>query len=233
MAEHVHQITAALPRGRASRRCRRNAVAEEQQIPTHHAETDVVGKAQLGLAIDDLHGRQLHDIGVDRVGVRPRHAAIGRVRHGRIEIASVARDAFVQRAPEIVGRPAADAVVRIGRDVGRVDRAEAAFHREAAGERGAARRGVASGAIGRLGQIFPARDDPLRRVRHLQRAAAVAAQDVDRDEASEHDRADARGRHGEPDQPPCRRMPDAEAPCAHAPSRVRPGVVKMRSRTAW
>ena len=164
MPEHVHQITAALPCRGASGRHRRKAVVQEQQVPAQHPEADVEREIQLGPAVCHVHRTQLHHISVDRIRIRPRHAAIGRVGHCRIELLPVAPDPVVQRPPEILCAPAADAIVGIGRDVGRVDRAEAALHRQAAGKWRAARSGMAGGAVRRLGRdIFRARRRPAAR----------------------------------------------------------------------
>src|SRR5437660_9907361 len=54
------------------------------------------------------------------------------------------------------GMTRADADAIYGRDIGRVDRAEAARHGKAAGIGRATRGGVAGGAVRRRGQIFPA-----------------------------------------------------------------------------
>ena len=166
MAQHVDEIAAALPGGRASGRGRRQAVGQEQQVPPHHSQADIVGEIELGPAVRHLHRPQLHQIGVDRIGIRPRHAAIGGIGHRGIERLAVAPRAVMQRLPEIIGAPAADAVVGIGRDIGGVDHPEAALHRQAAGKRRAARRGVAGGAVRRFGEIFPARHHLGRRTRH-------------------------------------------------------------------
>ena len=52
----------------------------------------------------------------------------------RKEMRAVARDPFVHGAPKGRLRPGADAALRIGRDVGRIERAEWGCEREAAGE---------------------------------------------------------------------------------------------------
>jgi hypothetical protein len=65
----------------------------------------------------------------------------------RIQLPPVAPDPIMERAPEILRAPAADAVVGIGRDIGRVDRVEAALHWQTAGKWRAARGGVACGAV--------------------------------------------------------------------------------------
>jgi hypothetical protein len=63
----------------------------------------------------------------------------------------------VQGAPELVGRPAAEAGVGVGGEVRRKDVAERRLDRPAAGEKAPAARGVAAGAVAGAGERFAAR----------------------------------------------------------------------------
>ena len=91
MPQHVDQIAAALPRRPSFRLEAAGRLSlQEQQVPAQHSEADVVGEVELGPAVRHFHRPQLHQIGVDRVRIGPRHAAIGRVGHRRIELLAVA-----------------------------------------------------------------------------------------------------------------------------------------------
>jgi hypothetical protein len=86
--------------------------------------------------------------------------------------------------------------------------------------------GVAGGAVRGLGQVFSARDDVARRAHCLQRAAGPAGAEVSRRERGHGDAGDEDNR-GDDDDPP------TDAAHHHASSRVRPGVARTTSRTAW
>ncbi len=69
---------------------------------------------------------------VDDIGER--QTLIGDVGEGRIEVRAVRRHAELHRIDEVEERPLADAVVRIRRDVGRVERTEGRGEGASAGE---------------------------------------------------------------------------------------------------
>ena len=95
------------------------------------------------------------------------HALVGGIGEGRVEVAAAGRDAELHGVDEIEVRPAADAIFRIGRDVGRVEGAELRLQRLTAAElqrllsagagRGMAGFAAASpehlGAIGEVGRV--------------------------------------------------------------------------------
>jgi hypothetical protein len=60
----------------------------------------------------------------------------------------------VHNSVEIIRGPRADAGFRIGRDVGRIDRAKGRCHRQATGEQSSARIRVAGDAIPGARQVF-------------------------------------------------------------------------------
>ena len=78
--------------------------------------------------------RQRVEIGLEVEQVLDAHALIGGVGEGRIEVDAARRDAELHGVDEIEVRPAADAVIRIGRDVGHVEGAEGGLQRLAATE---------------------------------------------------------------------------------------------------
>jgi hypothetical protein len=83
-----------------------------------------------------FHGRQVHQVRVERADVLV--GELGEVVDGEgggEEMLAVARDAVTQRPGECVERPVADAGFRIRRDVARIDGAEQARKRPAAGTR--------------------------------------------------------------------------------------------------
>ena len=75
---------------------------------------------------------------VERVDVGARDPRVEVVRHRRVHVLAVLVHAGVQRAVEVVARPAADAGVGVGRDVGRQHVAERRVEAQAARERRAA-----------------------------------------------------------------------------------------------
>src|SRR5438034_11769803 len=75
------------------------------------------------------------------------------VRKCGIEMPSGAIDAVVHGARKILAAPESDTGVRIGRDVGRVDRAERRRQRQPAGEWLASELGVAGTAVTDSGEL--------------------------------------------------------------------------------
>ena len=83
-----------------------------------------------------LHRRQRFQIGEQVAHVVEPHALVGRVGKRRIVVTAVRRGALQHRGDEIRLAPFADAVVAIGRDVRRIERAERRFQPEPAAELG-------------------------------------------------------------------------------------------------
>src|SRR5207248_864452 len=101
---------------------------------------DAVGAVRLP------HRLARHHEGVERGEVLAGELGEMVVRKRRIEMPAVAIDALAQRARKCLQRPATDAAVGVGRDVGAVDRAERRLDRRAAGIGLAILRGVAAEA---------------------------------------------------------------------------------------
>jgi hypothetical protein len=158
MAERLDQISAAIPLRALARLGHEPLLAEEQYPPRQHAEADVEGKAQLVLAVLLPDRTDAAEKGPQRLEIVLADPREGVERHGRIEILAVSSYAGVNGLLELVKRPRPDAGVAIGRDVGRIHRAERRVHLQPAGIRLAGLGGVAGHAVGGLGEIAAARD---------------------------------------------------------------------------
>ena len=102
-----------------------------------------------------MHRGQAEKIGFDRQRVGVGHVGIGRIRHRRIKQRTVAADALVQGIEKLLVRVIADAGFLVGRDVGRIHRADQwQIEGEAARIGLNAWRGVTGDAIGGMGEIF-------------------------------------------------------------------------------
>ena len=80
-----------------------------------------------------MHRRQAEQIGLDRQRIGVGHVGIGGVRHRRIKPCAVAADAAMDRVKKILVAVIADAGFLVGRDVGRIQRAERQPDRQPAG----------------------------------------------------------------------------------------------------
>src|SRR5579862_4470364 len=103
-----------------------------------------------------------------------------RVGKGRIKMPAVAMDAFAHGALEGGVRPAADAGLDVGRDVGAVDEAERRFDGAPAGVEDAVGRGMAGRAVAERGELpaaFDGRGGEYRRVRLFDRRDRSKGQD--------------------------------------------------------
>ena len=154
MAEAFDQIGAAVPLRRFGRIGLVLALVEEQRAPSEDQRAVVEGKLQIVRTVDLLHRRDRAQIGEDRVAVLARDLGVGGKRHRRIDQPAVGEAPVMHHLVELVGRPLADAGLRIGRDVGGVERAERRLHRQAAGKGLAFARGVAGDAVAGAGQVF-------------------------------------------------------------------------------
>ena len=124
MAGAVHQIGAAIPlRGFRCVGLERLAV-EEQKLPAAERAPHVEGKRHVVVAHAALHGRQRLDVGEQVAHVLGAHALVGGVGKRREVVAAVRRRALQHRGDEVRLAPFADAVVRVGREVRDVERAE-------------------------------------------------------------------------------------------------------------
>ena len=154
MAEAFDQIGAAVPLRRFGRIGLVLAFLEEQRAPAEDQRAVVEGKVQIVRPVDLLHRRDRAQIGIDRVAVLARHLGVGGERHRRIDQPAVGETPVMHHLVELVGRPHPDAGLRIGRDVGGVERAERRLHRQAAGKGLAFARGVAGDAVAGAREVF-------------------------------------------------------------------------------
>ncbi len=105
-----------------------------------------------------MHRRETEEIGLDREPIGIGHIGIAGIRHCRIKPFAFVVDTPVQGIQELRIAPVADAGFLVGRDVGRIDRAERKLERQTSGKWHAALRRVAGGAVGGARQIFAAPD---------------------------------------------------------------------------
>ena len=158
MADAFHQIGAAQPL-RAARRVRREGRGVvKQRIPARQQRTHIEREGQLRFWRLGLHGGLRHQVAIQRLHVRVAQLGIGRVRKRGIELAAVLVYALAHGAFECGVRPAADAGVVVGRDVGGIDRAEGGVQRQPARVGLASWRSVAGDAITRGGDKAAAFD---------------------------------------------------------------------------
>ncbi len=114
---------------RALRRQRRlRAQVQEQQVPARDERAELQREMQPVGQRRGTHRLPRHEVGVERVDVRVLHAREVLVGEGRIEQVAVPCDALAQRPGKGRFGPQPDAGLAIGRDVGRVDRAERRGH---------------------------------------------------------------------------------------------------------
>ena len=158
MAEAFDQIGAAIPCLGFGRVGLKYAGLVEQRIPSRHQRAQVERKRQRILRRLRAHRRLRHQIGIERLHVGVGGPGEMRVGKRRIEMPAVAMNALAHRAFEGGIGPRADSGFDIGRDVGRVDRAERRRQRLAAGVEDAVRRGVADRAVAERGELLAARD---------------------------------------------------------------------------
>ncbi|CAM2151862.1 hypothetical protein PT2222_270036 [Paraburkholderia tropica] len=154
VAESFDQIRAAIPFDRFGRIGLVFALAEEQRAPADQQVAVVEREFQLMRTARHVYRRHRAQIGVDRIRIRARDLGVAREREGRVEQAAVFRAARVHGAVEVVAAPLADAVLVVGRDVRRVERAEGRGHRQAAREGLAAAHRVTGDAVAGAGQIL-------------------------------------------------------------------------------
>ena len=165
MARSLHQVGAAIPAGAAGGIRPELASAEVQCAPSRQQQPLVIGKPQGMRLVRLRHRRHSPKPREQRVRVGPGHFGIGRVGKRGIQKTAVARLAVVERAPEIVGAPGADAGRLVRGDVGRHQVAEWRRYHPSTGVGRTPSRGVAGHAIGCPGQVGPF-DDLRSRVRH-------------------------------------------------------------------
>ncbi len=158
MTQAFDQISATVPLYRLARIRFLHARLEVQRTPRRLQRPLVVRKVHLGRPVGLPDGRDAAQIGEQGVGVAARDARVFGVRKGRIQQRAVPGLAVMQRLPEIVGRPGADAGVRVRRDVRSVHRAERRGNGSAARQCLAAPAGVAGHAVACQRQVTSAFD---------------------------------------------------------------------------
>ena len=124
MRQPLDQISAPIP-FRAARRVRLiGAGAKKQQFPTGNDEALIEREWKLVGWRGGVNRLPRHQIGIERAVVFIADVGEVIVGKGRIEMLADAVDARAHGATERSLRPAPDPGLRIGRDVGRIDRAE-------------------------------------------------------------------------------------------------------------
>ena len=164
MAQAFHQVGAAVPLLALFRVVLVFAILEIQRAPAGEQLALVEGEAHFMRPALQLHRLDRHEISVHRVAVFARDLGVVGEGHRRIEQRAVFRFAFVQRAPEVVGAPVADAGFLVGRNVRREQAAEGRGHFQAAGIGLAAAHRVAGVAVAGRGEVEAAGDGVLRRL---------------------------------------------------------------------
>ncbi len=132
--------------------------AEEQQVPASERRAHVQREGQPvgGCRGPDRLAR--HQEGVERADILIGRAGEMRVGQRRVEVPPRARDPLAHRPAERRLRPPADPGLRVGRDVGDVDRSERRRARAGRRHRAAVVRGVAHRAIADRGERRAPRD---------------------------------------------------------------------------
>ena len=146
VAEAVDEVGTTVPFDRLRRDRGDRAGHEIERVPRGHQRAHAEREREPGLGRRVRDRRLRHQVGVERGQILVGRLRERGVRKRGIQMLAIARDAFAHRALERTERPGADAVHRVGREVGRPDRAERCFERAAARVRRAAGRGVADEA---------------------------------------------------------------------------------------
>ena len=152
----VHQIGAAVPRRRLRGVGTEGLFVEEQKLPPADEAADVERERHLMGGGTALRGRQRAQISEEIARVVEAHMRVSGVGKGWVIMLPAGRGALGHGGDELGLGPAADAVIGIGRDVGRIERPERRFQRLATAETGAVLlvlRGVAGGAAARREQL--------------------------------------------------------------------------------
>src|SRR5262249_52027293 len=134
MADTVDEVGPALPRG--THRLVRLAwlATEEQQLPDAEPATDREREVQKMVGRAAGNCRQGFEIREEIAQIAGRDVPVGRIGKRRIEMLARRRSALPERRYELRLGPRSDAVAGIGRDVGRVERAERGCEPEPAAE---------------------------------------------------------------------------------------------------
>ena len=133
------------------------ALVEVQCAPAGQQFALAVGEAQLMGPIALAHRCQRFQIGKDGVRIGARHPGIAGEGKRRVEQRFILGLPRVHGAVEVRRGPFADAGLRVGRDVRRINRAERCRHGQATGELLPAAGRVAGDAVPGAGKVFTAR----------------------------------------------------------------------------
>ena len=122
-------------------------ITVKQQVPARHQGPHIHGEGQLGFRHFGLHWLLCHQVGVQGLHVLIADLGKGRVREGRVQVASVLMNALAHGALKGFVAPATDAGFFVRCDVGGVDSAKRCIQAQTARIGCAAFSGVADHAI--------------------------------------------------------------------------------------
>ena len=129
-------------------------VGGEHEVPHAHAPAQVEREVHIGCRrrVRRWFDARL-EVGIQRLDVGIVDLGVAGVRHGRIQVGAVGFHALAHRVGKLLLGVGADAVLLVGRDIGRVDDAVAAVDGQAAGKRRFAGCAVAGDAVAGAGQV--------------------------------------------------------------------------------
>ena len=153
----------------------------EQGVPKAHQRTQAERKRQLCGGWPRGHCRLRHQMRIQGDHVFVADLGKGRVGKRRVQGVALARHALAHGALEGAERPAANACLAVGREVGGVDRAKGRVHGASTGVALTAFGGVAACAVAQGGHLLAARhhagvEGTGVELRHPRQAAAPAQQ---------------------------------------------------------
>src|SRR5260363_96880 len=158
MSQPFNEISAAIPLRGLRWVGPEFAVGKKQQTPANQQGAEAERKLHFVGAVGLVNGCLGTQVGINRVRISARNAGITWKWKGWIEKTAIFTAPGVHRPVKIFSAPCANAGLIIWRDVRRIQGAEWRWHRQSAGERLAAARGMACNAIACARQIFTASD---------------------------------------------------------------------------
>ena len=167
MAEAFDEVGAAIHLGRLRWVGPEFALMEEERVPSRHAGADVEGKVRRVFLGRPVRRRDRSQVRPDRKHVVARDFGEPLVGERRIEVFPVVADALVHRAIELLVRPAANPLLRVGGYVGGVEGAVWQFNRRPSGKGRDIRLAVACDAIACCCEIGAPRHERGIRLRGL------------------------------------------------------------------
>lgn len=133
MAGPLHEVLAAGELGVGGIYPGTRLVGKIEELPHADRRANIVGERQIVLRRRIAALRQRLHEAPKIIDVLRRHADVGAVGKGRIEMPAIPSDAARHGVAELRERPGADAGRFIGRDIGRIKRAEGALQAAASG----------------------------------------------------------------------------------------------------